>query len=238
MQVTGNNIPSPHKSIRLSMDGLSFFQANAWKHTRFVPNDLQLEQALARLLCEPALQDLHLANIEVDYPYTTLVPSQLLSNQDALSVFTFHFPETNTDKLVVCAQEIAGFNITLLFGIPQLHYRLANQLFSHIKWSHMLLPCIQQCLKSTKQKGETQAWIQAKDSYANIAVANNGNLLFSNYFPIQHPNDLLYYTAKVFEQYQLSQQHTPTYFIGNQETHQLLVKHLALCQQIEDYAHC
>ena len=28
MQVTGNNISFPHKSIRLSMDGLSFFQAN------------------------------------------------------------------------------------------------------------------------------------------------------------------------------------------------------------------
>lgn len=237
MQVTGNNIPSSHKSIHLSMDGLSFFWADAWIRIPFTPNDLQLETALAQLMCEKGLQDATLANIEVDYPQTTLIPSSMLSNQDALSVFKFHFPETDTEKLVVCQETIPAFNITLLFSIPLIHYRLANKLFNNIQWHHQLCQHISQCLKTTKQKGNTQVWILETHTHANITVANNGNLLFSNYFPITHQQDLLYYTAKVFEQYNLSQQATPTHLMGSRATHQLLTQYLASCQYTEHYAH-
>lgn len=238
MQVTGNNIPSPHKSIRLSMDGLSFFQAGAWKRIKFSANDLSLQQALARLLCENALQDITCANITVDFPFTTLIPSQLLNKQDALSLYKFHFPETDTTQLVVCSQEIPAFNITLLFGIPRTHYLLANKLFQQIQWHHHLHEHISNCLKFTKQKGETQAWIWADALHVHITVANNGLLLFANYFPISSQHDILYYTAKVFEQYQLSQQHTPTYVMGSETAHQTLVNHLALCHYTNNYAHC
>ncbi len=238
MQVTGNNISFPHKSIRLSMDGLSFFQAKAWKRIDFSAKDLQLNQALARLFCEEALQDVTCANIEVDFPFTTLIPSQLLNKQDALSVYKFHFPETDSTQLVVCSQEIPGFNITLLFGIPRTHYLLANKLFQQVQWHHHLYNHISNCLKFTKQKGETQAWIWANSSHVHITVANNGSLLFANYFPISCQHDILYYTAKVFEQHQLSQQHTPTYVMESELAYQILVNHLALCHYTNNYAHC
>jgi hypothetical protein len=238
MQVTGNNIPFPHKSIRLSMDGLSFFHANTWKRIDFSANDLQLNQALARLLCEEALQDSVCAYIEAYLPYTALIPSQLLNKQDALSLFKFHFPETDSNQMVVCWQEIPTFNLTLLFGIPQAHYQLACQLFQQIQWNHHLYQHLSHCLKITKQKGETQAWIWADSIHIHIAIANNGALLFSNYFPVSNQQDILYYTAKVFEQYQLSQQHTPCYIMGNKTTYNTLVNHLAQCQYINDYAHC
>ncbi len=238
MQVTGNNIPSPHKSIRLSEDGLSFFWADAWKRIDFLPNDHHLQQALARLLCEEALQDITCANIEVDFPYTTLIPSQMISQQDALSLYKFHFPEADTANLVVCWQEIPAFGITLLFGIPKAHYQLAKKLFTHTRWHHHLQEHIDHCLKFTKQKGETQAWIWANSTHVHLTIANNGRLLFANYFAYTTQQDILYYTAKVFEQYQLSQQHTPTYIMGSKEAHETLVNHLALCHYTNDYAHC
>lgn len=238
MQVTGNNIPSPHKSIRLSMDGLSFFWANAWKQIDFTPNDVQLEQAKARLLCEQALQNLQIANLEVNYPYVTLVPSQLLSKQDALSAFQFHFPAANSTPLIVASQEIPAFNITLLFGIPKVHYQLVTQLFDKVQWQHRLTYHLAECLKRSKQKGETQAWIWAEQTHLHICIASNGSLLFANYFPYTNQQDVLYYTAKVFEQHHLSQQQTPTYVVGNQKVYQLLVNHLAQCQHTEEHAHC
>lgn len=220
------------------MDGLSFFQANAWKKIVFTPQDTHLEQARARLLCEEALHNIQIASIEVDFPYTTLIPSHMLTNQEALSVYTFHFPETETTPLVVCTQPIPAFNITLLFGIPLALYTLSTQLFEQVQWKHCLISHLDTCLRQSKQNGNTQACILAHKEHMHIAITNNGSLMFSNYFPIAHQQDYVFFTAKVFEQYQLSQQQTPTFIVGNKEAYNTLVKHLAKCQYTEEDAHC
>ncbi len=240
MQVTGNNIPSAYKSIRLCMDGLSFFQAGSWESIPFTTGDTLLEQALAQCLCHPFFSNESEmgSHIEVSNPYTTVIPHQLLNNQDALTVFRFLFPEAKQEDFVVFSQSIDTFNITLLFAVPTAQYQLMQQLSPACQWKHRAAQNIENNLKISKQQGSTRVLLQQQGDYTHICVASNGALQFANHFYTPTPQDTLFYCAQVYEQCNLSQQSTPLYADAHADRLQLLQQHLVHCYPIKDYANC
>lgn len=246
MQVTGNNIPFHHKSIRLCMDGLSFFQADAWKRIDFAPtktpgtaSNLRMEQAFAHYLCTPhAAQNCNPTHILLENPYTIVVPYGLFAKEEALQAFRFHFPEADATQFVVMWQNIPTFHMSLVFAVPLPVYHLAQQVFTQVKWQHYLAGNLEHCLKESKQQGGKQVWITVHQSFVHIALTQNGNLLFTNHFDTTHLHDILYYCATVYEQFDLSQQETPAYVLNSQEAFNTLQPHLTHCYFKEPYAYC
>lgn len=233
MQVTGNNTLTPHKSIRISMDGLSFFQAGAWNTIAFSAHDKQLEQALARCLCQKELCDTPPGTpILVQTPYTTVVPYGLLNNSHAVETFQFLFPEANSHDFVVFSQPIQAFQLTLLFAVTTAQYKLINTLFSPVKWEHSAAHAIENGLRQSRQKGETLVWLTAYNNHIHVLVANNGQLAFANHFPINSPTDVVYYCANVYEQFGLSQQQTPLYIVDDSTHYNTLKKYITNCYLI------
>lgn len=239
MQVTGNNIPSPHKSIRLCMDGLSFFQADAWKRIDTPMGKPNLERELAKFLCHPhsAANNDACTSILAEYPYTILLPQGFMNQEEALQAFRFHFPEANATQFVVMWQDLPTFPLTLVFAIPAHTYHLVQQSFTTVTWSHYLITHLEHCLKVSKQQGQKQVWIAAFEHFIHIALVQNGHLLFANHFSISSTIDVVYFCAQVYNQYDLSQQETPAYVLNDQEAFNSLQKHLTYCYFQPLYAH-
>lgn len=240
MQVTGNNLPSTHKSIRLCMDGLSFFQGDTRENIPFIKGDTTLENALAQCMCHPYFtnEDNTRYCIEVSNPYTTAIPNQLLNNQDALSVFRFLFPEAQQEDYVIFSQPIDTFNLTLLFAVPTAQFQLIQQLTIACQWKHRAAKDIEDALKRSKQQGQLQVQLQQAGAYTHICVANNGSLQFTNHFHTPTAQDTLFYCAQVYEQCQLSQQSTPLYTETPSDTFAVLQQHVVHCHSLENYANC
>lgn len=238
MQATGNNFPLHPKSIRLCMDGLSFFQEDSWKRIDFVSGDTFLQKTLAKCLCTSALTDNSSAIVQATTPYTTFVPSDLLQQQEALELFRFVFPEANSKDYVVFKQPLQSFDITLLFALPTAHYHLIHQLFDKVHWQHDIAYQVEKSLKISKKNGEEHAWLVQNGTHTHLSVAKNGALLFSNHFETPAKEDVLFYCAQVYEQYALSQQHTPLYIKGDASLHQLLQQHIVHCQLTDTHANC
>lgn len=230
MQVTGNNTLTPHKSIRLTMDGLSFFQAGAWNNIAFSAHDKQLEQATARCMCQKELwENATNTQIWVQNQYTTVVPYGLFNNENALKAFKLHFPEANHTDFVVFWQHIQAFQLTLLFAVPAAQYKLINRLFGATKWEHHAAQTIEHSLRQSRIKGEKQVWVTAYNQHMHLVVANNGQLAFSNHFPINSQTDAVYFCANVYEQFALSQQQTPLYIANDPTLHNTLKKYITHC---------
>jgi hypothetical protein len=221
------------------MDGLSFFQADAWKRIDTPLGKPNLEHCLAQYLCHPhstAAAESY-TSVIAEFPYTTLLPQGFMSKEDALKAFRFHFPEADASQYVVMWQDIETFPLTLLFAIPRATYQLVEQAFSTVKWTHYLSLHLDHLLKTSKQKGEKQVWVTPLGSFVHIAVAERGNLLLSNHFNIHSTSDVLYFTAQVYNQFDLIQQQTPAYVVENQDAFNSLQKHLTHCYFQPLYAH-
>ncbi len=239
MQVTGNNLPQPHKSIRLFMDGLSFFQDDSWKRIDFTTNDTQLKHALATCLCHPffAENTESTLQVHVNLPYTTLIPSHLLSKQESLDVVRFLFPETESNKdYVVFNQPLQSFDITLLFALPIAYYNLIKQIADQIHWTHETAEQLEHSLKLSKKNGQQHVWMVANNTHIHLSVAKNGELLFANHFQVCSQEDILYYCAQTYEQHGLSQQDTPLYIEGNPSLQTLLQKYIVNCHIADHHA--
>ncbi len=235
MPVTGNNIFFYNKSIFISKGGLSFCING--KHKRFVfdNDDCVFNRCLSICITEPLLQNIDdTVHIIIDSHISTLVPASILSAGSLAEDFLkFNFANID-DSYSVFTDKVKGSDIVNVFACKGNAVLKFKDIFSSVVFHHISTLYIEQTIKASKLNSTKLLWAYAQYNTLYLFLADNGKLILNNSFQVLSGTDILYYCARVFEEFNLSQKHSPLYLSGSNSAFELLSKHIAKTQYISE----
>jgi len=234
MQETGNNIKDKKElSIRFSVGGFSLFTGEEEKRIDFSLPDTSFLRCCAICLCEEAIwKDYSNINIQIDDEPATLVPSSVFSQTDCLSLMRFNYPSIDFSKYTIETQSIDGFDITNTIAVNCHLSSFIKEYLPHATITHISSKLVSKALRGAKTNERCEVWAYQSFGSLFVAVAENGNLILSNRYNITSDTDILYWIGAIFNQFKLSQQHTPLYFSGEKNNFETLKEHIANCSSI------
>ena len=238
MLVTGNNLNLQDKSIRIAEDGLSLYLNGTSKEFPFIKKDSSFQHTMAILLCDADFAKMAQSpfSILLESPLSVVVPRQIFKEKEEQELFKFQFPEWDAHQMILLSEEIPSFDLCHLFAIPSTLYQFFHQTYPLGQWHHPHTETLVQALQASKEKAEKQVWIHSFKRFFSLTLVENGKLLFSNHYKCGTANDILYYVANLFEQFELSQQDTPLYGICDPNEWEVISRHILNSYFVEPHA--
>ncbi|MCQ2350898.1 MAG: DUF3822 family protein [Paludibacteraceae bacterium] len=232
MQETGNNSNSQRLSICFSAGGFSFSVAGKEKSIAFQTPDTHFARSMAVCLCEPDIwNDYSSVTVQIDDEPTSMIPSSVFSASDCLNIMKFNYPSLDFNKYTVEFHNIDGFDISNIIAVD-------NELMSFIKEylpfaniTHISSALTTAALKSSRTEDRQELWINISTGAMYVALANKGELVFSNRYNITSDTDILYWLAAIFTQFKLSGQTTHLFITGNISCMNAIKERVVHCSQ-------
>jgi len=144
--------------------------------------------------------------------YNTLVPGELFDKASCESYLRFN--HILPHHYVVFHEPVPVLHAENVFALSQ---RLADNI--HSVWpeaviKHQSTLFLQSVCSEEAYESDTNAYIHVNSRDFDMAVVQQGRLLFFNNFPFNTKDDFIYYLMFTLEQQQLSGQDIPVYFTG------------------------
>lgn len=224
-------------SIRLRRDGISFLMASAadrkilYFKNYYVENSPLKYKLLEKILLVEQPNLLYAESIRWSY-YSekfTIVPEEL-------------YHPALKEKYLECTAEIEDEDLIgeVYSGVVKAHFVFAINLELHqliIRYSPSRfklsnVSIADKILRLQEVSGQG-VYVDITKSGFYILIGNKGNLLVYNYFPIETPEDLIYFILFTMEQFYLNAQKVPVYVSGyiseGDEYHKIIKKFIKNC---------
>jgi hypothetical protein len=161
--------------------------------------------------------------IAISTPLVTLVPDRLFSPDEYQSYFKLlSAPENGR---IYGHEPIEGFGCHLVWAASQGF----QPLFEKSNPRH-LAACLIEQYRKLADNSNYSIFINVRSQVAQVALFDQGALIFYNSFEFVKPVDLLYFTLLAFDQFKLDPQHTPLHISGclleSSDTYKLLFKYI------------
>ena len=144
----------------------------------------------------------------VNFP-NTLVPKKLYNEDDKKNLLSINH-EIEDEKLL---SDLLKSDIVNLYALPKSIFQTIKNIIPEASLRSNSSILINNCISLNQQK-ETM-FLYIKDSFVNIVVTKNKDLLFQNKFEFITKEDLLFYTLFCIQEMNLSNEEIITLVYGN-----------------------
>lgn len=198
-------------SIRLKPDGLSFSGYIPSVPESFFVSEVAFERGEALLA---ALQEIFYAHEFLTWSYKevrvvvcsarfTLIPDALYDEKKKEDVLSFLFTQEETRCVTNVLKEEQA---RLVFGMDNEVYEFCTRSFIHPQFIHPVTPLLVWWKEHSRTSLPRKMYVSFYEKLVGIICYDQGNLLFVNSFPVEHPEDALYYILYVWKQVGLDQE--------------------------------
>ncbi|HRS54561.1 MAG TPA: DUF3822 family protein, partial [Bacteroidales bacterium] len=165
------------------------------------------------------------------------IPSSLFDEKYKNYYCQYYHP-IESSFIEICADSLLSLNMVNLYYLNKNLKEVINKMFNKADIFHSSTTLITGLFSMFKNNiNEYTAFINLGVNYFNLIVIGQEGLIFFNSFKYKNPDDVLYHTLFVFEQFKLKQQTTPLYLAGeidtNSEFYELLYKYIGKLHLLE-----
>lgn len=200
-----NELQISTKKLDVSLQKLSVFE---------IGNILQIETNLncktVRIVCESESY--------------TFVPAQIFKPEEASLYLNFQHKNKKTDPTFF--NIIPTKDIVNVFSVPSNIQQAISQLFPNLNVEHQMSWFLTEMVNIFP---ENALYIWVRSNMFDLILLQNGRLQILNSFSFQTPEDFVYHTLNVVEQFSLKSDSTPVFLynsLENKELKGLLDKYL------------
>ncbi len=215
-----------HISFQIEPDGLTYaildtrtneyrlLESYDWED---IQNEYQLANRIKHLIeqQEPLRYPYASASATIYSPYTTLIPSPLFKEENAIDYAAFNMRLLPGDQVSFDALEHTDCNNVYLDNDVVKDALLTY--FPNITTKHPSTILIDSLIRDYKHDGEPQITVQVSPSHFEIVVINNGKLMFQNSFQHKTGEDYGYYLLYTCEQLKLDRDFISLQLVGEIE---------------------
>lgn len=222
-------------SILITQDGLSYslYSISENKYYSLVSKTYQNKKDYLKEFDEFISEEklnydkFNQVNIVTANNKVTIIPSVLFNDNDFKSIYNLNFEHDNNVNIFY--SKLQKSSTTIIFSVENILLDSLNKHFSNYNLFSHSIPFIE--INYTKNKvsenrDKTKMFVQVFESFIDILIFENENLLLYNTYTYKTSNDLLYFIINVFEQLKLSQEDTEVSFSGFIETDDLVIINL------------
>jgi len=157
---------------------------------------------------------------------STIIPNQLYDATKKEVYANFVIGETQKIKTDI----IHHANSTILYSVEENITNTLNQIQTEIKEKNSSTIAISSILNQYSDRKERNCFLIKENNKIEIIVIQADQLIFQNYFEVNSPTDVLYFTLFCFEQLKMDTNKNELYLIGNiekgDETYSLLYDYI------------
>ena len=157
---------------------------------------------------------------------STIVPNQLYDATKKEVYANFVIGETEKIKTDI----IHHADSTILYSVEENITNTLNQIQTKIKEKNSSTIAISSILNQYSNQKERSCFLIKENNKIEIIVTQADQLIFQNYFEVNSPTDVLYFTLFCFEQLKMDPNKNKFYLIGNiekgDETYSLLYDYI------------
>lgn len=144
--------------------------------------------------------------------WATLVPRRLFDAQQLGIYFTLLLPAGEYDYGYAA---LPMFDCYVVYAVEPEVKRLIALYLPEVEVGHTATGLIQGFQEAMQAGGyDTAMGVQVRDQSVQLVGLERGQLLFYNHFPIEHADDVLYYTLLAYEQCRLRPTEVPLLLSG------------------------
>jgi len=157
---------------------------------------------------------------------STIIPNQLYDARKKEVYADFVIGETQKIKTDIIHHD----DSTILYSVEENITNTLNQIQTEIKEKNSSTIAISSILNQYSELKERSCFLIKENNKIEIIVTQDNQLIFQNYFEVNSPNDILYFTLFCFDQLKMDPNKNELYLIGNlekgNETYSLLYDYI------------
>lgn len=144
---------------------------------------------------------------------STIIPEALFDSTNIKDQLQFSVSLNSDDEVLV--DEIQPIQAVNVFAVPESIHQLLSNHFSNLEIHHSSTATVSYLLASRQNYNEKRVSVIVHESYFEIIVTQDTQLLFYNSFNYFTDEEFVYYILFVCEQLNLNPESTNIYFAGN-----------------------
>ena len=155
------------------------------------------------------------SQVVIDTIHFTCIPAKFFDAQKKQIYFkTINDIDLNENNFL--ADDIVGTDAVLVYPIPQKLLLKLNETFPSAKIINSITAQTSYLLSQKKLfSTDRTAFANFRDGYMQIFFFKSNQLIFSNNFKFSDPQDVIYYTLLIYEQFKLNPSTVPLYVSGS-----------------------
>lgn len=167
---------------------------------------------------------------------TTIVPDEELRHHDATQLFNSCFCFTDDAERTVFTAPLPTLHSTLLYGVKTLHVEALHQEFSatELRFVPSLAPLLSHFAERYEASQQLRMYVNCRHRFIDVFGFDGRRLLFFNSFPVNSPDDAVYYVLALMQSLGFSASTTPCQIMGDQSmTSELLPRLQRFVKQVQ-----
>ena len=224
------NSENYHLSVEIQKEELSFCLLDTTKLEYIFLKSIKANnpEEMVQLINNEEILKYNFFSSSVSYKNfpSTIIPNQLYDATKKEVYADFVIGETQKIKTDIIHHD----DSTILYSVEENITNTLNQIQTEIKEKNSSTIAISSILNQYSDRKERNCFLIKENNKIEIIVIQADQLIFQNYFEVNSPTDVLYFTLFCFDQLKMDPNKNELYLIGNiekgDETYSLLYDYI------------